>query len=173
HDVNEPVVDGRGLPYDRRVELWERTEAFDLLDALLHAGTESGRVALVVAEAGMGKSSLVADFTRRRGQRARVLWGACDQLVTPRALGPLHDIARTIRGPLAAGLLAGASREEVFAAFLDEVAGPGPVLVVVEDVHWADEATLDWLTQLGRRIAPGPAVVVGTFPAGQPGPANP
>ena len=155
------------------MELWERTEAFDLLDALLHAGTESGRVALVAAEAGMGKSSLVADFTRRRGQRARVLWGACDQLVTPRALGPLHDIARTIRGPLAAGLLTGASREEVFAAFLDEVAGPGPVLVVVEDVHWADEATLDWLTQLGRHIAGLPVLLVVTFRDDEVGPDHP
>ena len=91
----------------------------------------------------MGKSTLVADFARRLGGRARVLWGVCDQLVTPRALGPLHDIGRAVRGPLAARLLAGAPREEVFAAFLDELSGPGPrpVLVVVEDVHWADEAT--------------------------------
>ena len=136
------------------MELWERTDAFDLLDALLHASKESGRVALVAAEAGMGKSTLVADFTRRRSARARVLWGACDQLVTPRALGPLHDIARTIRGPLAAGLLAGAPREEVFAAFLDEVAGPGPVLVVVEDVHWADEAGPRLVARAARQAAP-------------------
>jgi len=80
-------------------------------------------------------------------------------------LGPLHDIGRAVRGPLAARLQEGAPREEVFAAFLDELSGPGPwpVLVVVEDAHWADEATLDWLTQLGRRIAGLPALLVVTF----------
>ena len=123
----------------------------------------------------MGKSTLVAEFARRRGDRTRVLWGACDQLVTPRALGPLHDIGRSVGGPLAAALLAAAPREAVFAAFLDEVSGPGPrpVLVVVEDVHWADEATLDWLTQLGRRITGLPALLVVTFRDDEVGPEHP
>jgi ATP/maltotriose-dependent transcriptional regulator MalT len=53
------------------VELWERSEALGLLETLLRASTESGRVALVAAEAGMGKSTLVADFARGR---RRVLW---------------------------------------------------------------------------------------------------
>ena len=157
------------------MELWERSEALDLLDMLLRASAESGRVALVAAEAGMGKSTLVAQFARRRGARARVLCGPCDHLVTPRALGPLHDIGRVVRGRLAAGLLDGAPREEVFTAFLEELSGPGarPVLVVVEDVHWADEATLDWLTQLGRRIAGLPALLVVTFRDDEVGPEHP
>ena len=157
------------------MELWERSDSLDLLEGLLRASAESGRAALVAAEAGMGKSTLVADFARRLGGRARVLWGACDQLVTPRALGPLHDIGRAVRGPLAARLQEGAPREEVFAAFLDELSGPGPwpVLVVVEDAHWADEATLDWLTQLGRRIAGLPALLVVTFRDDEVGPEHP
>jgi len=90
-------------------------------------------------------------------------------------LGPLHDIGRAVRGPLAARLQEGAPREEVFAAFLDELSGPGPwpVLVVVEDAHWADEATLDWLTQLGRRIAGLPALLVVTFRDDEVGPEHP
>ena len=66
----------------RSVALWERSDSLDLLEGLLRASAGSGRVALVAAEAGMGKSTLVADFARRLGGRARVLWGVCDQLVT-------------------------------------------------------------------------------------------
>ena len=159
-----------GASYHHRVELWERSDALDLLDALLRESAASGRVALVAAEARMGKSTLVAEFARRRSDRTQVLWGACDQLVTPRALGPLHDIGRSVGGPLGAGLLAGAPREAIFAAFLDELSGPGPTLVVVEDMHWADEATLDWLTQLGRRITALPALLVVTFRDDEVGP---
>ena len=74
---------------------------------------------------------------------------------------------------LAAALSDGAPREEVFDAFLDEVAGPGPVLLVVEDAHWADEATLDWLTQLGRRITGLPCLLVVTFRDDEVGPEHP
>jgi DNA-binding CsgD family transcriptional regulator/tetratricopeptide (TPR) repeat protein len=146
------------------MELWERRSALDLLEQLLRDSRGGGLVALVGGEAGIGKSALVGEFARRCGDRARVLWGACDKLVTPRALGPLHDIGRQTGGPLARRLADAATQEELFAAFLDELAepGPGPV-VVVEDAHWADEATLDWLSFLGRRIARIPALLVVTY----------
>jgi len=54
----------------RSVELWERSDSLDLLEGLLRASAESGRAALVAAEAGMGKSTLIADFARRLGGRA-------------------------------------------------------------------------------------------------------
>jgi hypothetical protein len=38
-----------------------------------------------------------------------------------------------------------------------------PTVLVVEDVHWADEATLDWLVHLGRRLAELPVLLVLTF----------
>jgi predicted ATPase len=59
------------------MELWERSAALNLLDDLLRESAESGRVAVVAGEAGIGKSALVAEFARRCGARARVLWGAC------------------------------------------------------------------------------------------------
>jgi DNA-binding CsgD family transcriptional regulator/tetratricopeptide (TPR) repeat protein len=156
------------------MELWERRPALDLLDRLLQDSRSAGRVALVGGEAGIGKSSLIGEFARRCGDRARVLWGACDQLVTPRALGPLHDIGRETGGRLAERLGADATQEELFAAFLDELTegGPAPV-VVVEDAHWADEATLDWLTFLGRRIARLPALLVVTYRDDEVGPGHP
>jgi DNA-binding CsgD family transcriptional regulator/tetratricopeptide (TPR) repeat protein len=156
------------------MELWERRAALDLLEQLLRDSRGGGLVALVGGEAGIGKSALVAEFARRCGDRARVLWGACDQLVTPRALGPLHDIGRQTGGPLAERLADAASQEQLFAAFLDELVEPGPSpVVVVEDAHWADEATLDWLSFLGRRIARIPALLVVTYRDDEVGPDHP
>ncbi|GGM55299.1 AAA family ATPase [Dactylosporangium sucinum] len=158
------------------MELWERSEALALLDELLRRSGGGGRIAVVSGEAGLGKSALVGEFARRCGARARVLWGGCDRLVTPRALGPLQDIGRHTGGVLAARLDAGAPQADVFAAFLDELSGPRqrplPV-VVVEDAHWADEATLDWLTFLGRRIDRIPALLVLTHRDDELGPGHP
>ena len=103
------------------MELWERSEALNLLSDLLRESANGGRIALVAGEAGIGKSALVVEFARRCRTGTRVLWGACDRLVTPRALGPLHDIGHQIGGRLAAQLRAAAPQEEIFTAFLDEL----------------------------------------------------
>jgi len=158
------------------VDLWERDDALGRLDAELRASAGGGRVALVAGEAGIGKSSLVGEFVRRSSGRARVLWGACDHLVTPRALGPLHDIGRSTGGALAKQLESGGNPEDVFAAFLDELADREQRLlpvVVVEDVHWADEATLDWLTFVGRRVSRLPTLLVVTYRDDEVGPEHP
>ena len=158
------------------MDLWERDGALAALDAELRRSVAGGRVALVAGEAGIGKSALVTEFARRVAPHARVLWGACDQLVTPRALGPLHDIGRGAGGVLAQRLAAGDPPEQVYAAFLDELTDREqrhrPV-VVVEDAHWADEATLDWLTFLGRRIAQVPTLLVVTYRDDEVGPEHP
>jgi len=113
------------------MELWERAAPLGVLDDLLRASATGGRIALVAGEAGVGKSALVTEFARRSGGRARFHWGWCDPLVTPRALGPVHDIARRNGGPLAARLAAGAAPEEILAALLDQLDHPvtRPVLV--------------------------------------------
>jgi DNA-binding CsgD family transcriptional regulator/tetratricopeptide (TPR) repeat protein len=139
------------------MELLERDTAVEALEgALAQARAGTGRIVLVAGEAGVGKSALTERVARAAGADARFLWGACDPLLTPRALGPIHDIARQAGGALTEALTADAPREAVFAALLDEldarVGGVGVVLVV-EDLHWADEATLDALVVVGRRIA--------------------
>ncbi|MEJ3746859.1 hypothetical protein WEI85_26680 [Actinomycetes bacterium KLBMP 9797] len=91
------------------------------------------------------------------------LVGACDPLLTPRALGPLYDIGRQAGGRLAALLAAGSPREELFAALLDELDQEPARVVVVEDAHWADEATLDLLVFLGRRIERTRALLLVTY----------
>jgi DNA-binding CsgD family transcriptional regulator/tetratricopeptide (TPR) repeat protein len=133
------------------VELLERDRCLaDLAQWLGAVAEQGGCVALVGGEAGIGKTSLVQEFSKRQ-RAARVLWGACDALFTPRPLAPLHDIARQTKGALLAAVNSGASREEIFTAVLDELER-AEALVIFEDMHWADEATLDLLKYLGRRI---------------------
>jgi DNA-binding CsgD family transcriptional regulator/tetratricopeptide (TPR) repeat protein len=132
-----------------RTPLLEREPYLTDLARWLESGT--GGIVLVSGEAGIGKTSLLQEFCRRQSS-ARVLWGACDALFTPRPLAPLHDIARQTKGALLGALDGGESRDRVFSAALDELESGPASLVVFEDVHWADEATLDLLKFLGRRI---------------------
>ena len=135
------------------MDLLERSAPLSQLDSLLAATGAGGRVALMTGEAGIGKSVLIRRFAERHASGARFLIGTCDPLLIPRALGPLHDLARQAGGRLAGLLAAGSPREQVFGALLDELDGPKPLrVVVVEDAHWADEATLDLLVFVGRRI---------------------
>jgi len=116
-------------------------------------------------EAGIGKTSLVHAFLAAAVGRARVLAGSCEDLLTPRALGPLRDAARSAAGgPLAAALSPGADPDLVFTAVCDELASPpSPAILVVEDAHWADCATLDVLRYLGTRVPDLPAVLLVTY----------
>src|SRR4029077_20432414 len=114
-------------------------------------------------ESGMGKTALVEAFQQQLGQ-ARWLWGSCDGLLTPRPLGPLFDIGPQAGGEVAALCRQGAARDQLFTAFLAELAAPGPLTVmVIEDLHWADEATTDLLSYLGRRLARIPALILATY----------
>ena len=84
---------------------------------------------------------------------ARWSWGTCDGLFTPRPLGPLLDLAAQLGGELEELSRAGAAREDLFRALLRQVSEPGTLnVLVVEDVHWADEATVNLLRFLGRRL---------------------
>ncbi|HVH84862.1 MAG TPA: AAA family ATPase, partial [Steroidobacteraceae bacterium] len=114
------------------------------------ATQHGGCVALLSGEAGIGKTALLREFAKRQEQ-ARVLWGACDALFTPRPLAPLHDVALQTQGALQAAVAAHGSPTALFAATLGEL-GRAKTLLILEDLHWADEATLDLLTFLGRRI---------------------
>jgi DNA-binding CsgD family transcriptional regulator len=144
------------------MDLLERSSLLEELSGVL-AATAGGRVVLLAGEAGIGKSAVVKRFTERQSADARFLAGGCDPLLTPRALGPLHDIARQTGGRLAELLDAGGPREAVFAAFLDALAQPQRQVVVVEDAHWADEATLDLLVFLGRRLERTPVMLIVTY----------
>lgn len=141
-------------------DLVEREDVLQRLRAALATAARQGQLALVAGEAGIGKTSLLRTLAREQaGAGGTVWWGGCDALETPQPLAPLLDIARDARPPWA-GLLDG-PRPALFDGLLAALRGaPAPVLLVVEDVHWADDATLDLLKYLGRRIEPCRALLV-------------
>jgi DNA-binding CsgD family transcriptional regulator/tetratricopeptide (TPR) repeat protein len=146
------------------VHLLEReSQLASLRQYAAEARGRDGRLVLVSGEAGVGKSSLVEEF-RDELEDATWVWGACDGLFTPRPLAPLHDIAREVGGDLHAAVRAGTPRDDVFDAVLRWMRDSRELLaVVVEDVQWADEATLDLLRFLTRRLRDLPVLLVVTF----------
>jgi DNA-binding CsgD family transcriptional regulator len=124
----------------------------------------NGTVVLVCGEAGIGKSSLVRQFANHHVRGERVLWGFCDSLFTPRPLGPFHDIARQMGERILWLFDSDGSRHALFPTFLEELGhGISATLVIIEDAHWADEATLDLIKYLGRRIQGTRILLVVTF----------
>jgi len=149
------------MPY-----LLERQGELQMLGtAVERAAVGRGSAVLVLGEAGIGKTSLIQAFLAATASRARVLAGACEDLLTPRALGALRDAARSAAdGPLAVALSSRGDPDRVPVALYDELASPpSPVVLVIEDVHWADGATLDALRYLGTRVQNLPAVLLLTY----------
>jgi DNA-binding CsgD family transcriptional regulator len=137
--------------------LLERDEPLATLTAAIAAA--GGSMILIGGEAGIGKTSLV----RRAARDAGPVWmGACDPLETPRPLGPLIDMAPEI-------ISGSPSRGDVLAAVLNRLSAvDAPRLVIFEDVHWADQATLDLLRFLGRRVDRVRSAIVVTFRDDEP-----
>lgn len=145
------------------MHLLERQEQLAVLNRCLgEASTGSGKLVLIAGEAGLGKSALVERFVSEHRRDTRALWGACDALSTPRALAPVHEIAaQTSSGRAARD---GDSRDWLFRVLLDELTRPDSARVVVlEDLHWADAATLDFLRFMGRRVQRTSAVFIATY----------
>ncbi|HMK10502.1 MAG TPA: AAA family ATPase, partial [Acidimicrobiales bacterium] len=145
------------------MQLLEReAELSALEECIAAADAGEGRLVVVSGEAGVGKTSLVQELNLRRFP-VRLLWGQCDPLQTPRALGPVLDVARAAGGDLAKLALSD-DRHQLFAEFLAvcSIDGP-PTVVVLEDLHWADAATLDFLAFAGRRMEHTRGVLVVTY----------
>lgn len=153
-------------------------ERDDELRALCRAFDEAahgrGSVAVVAGEPGIGKTALVAELARHLEGRARVLVGVCDDLRTPRPLGPFHDFAAQLSSPLTEVLDRPAPHGTFATHLLEDVrAEDRPTVLVVEDVHWADSATLDTITVLGRRTDTLRVLLVLTLRPGEMGPDHP
>jgi DNA-binding CsgD family transcriptional regulator/tetratricopeptide (TPR) repeat protein len=143
----------------------ERDAELSLLATAVQAAADGhGSVALVMGEAGIGKSSLVEALRSHLAAGGRMLVGYCDDLATPRTLGPFRDLAGSVGTELSRAVTDGSERDRVLAALRSELSWPEhPTVLVIEDVHWADDATLDALRYLIRRIADLPAVLVLTY----------
>lgn len=171
-------------PPQHRLPLLEREAALTALSRALAAARDQGQFAAVSGEAGIGKTSLLEAFAVRERQAATFFWGACEALDTPRPLGPLLDMAADLSpsgvstvdptNDVNALLATGAPRHQVFAAFATSIARRTPPPVVVfEDVHWADEATLDLLRYVSRRIHRSNALIVISWRADEVGADHP
>ena len=155
------------------MKLLERGELLESMRGLLdRACAGPGLLLFVEGEAGIGKTSLLRSFAALHGAKLPFRWGGCDALQTPRPLGPLHDIAAQSPGPLQSALEDDAERLQAFNAFL-EMLTERPMLVILEDLHWADEATLDLLRYIGRRIGRTRSLVIASFRNDEVGPAHP
>lgn len=159
-------------PMTRPSRLLERTQILGALASKWQDAVRgNGSVVLVTGEAGIGKTSVVRAFRESLGA-VRILSGACDDLQTARAFGPLRDAAAASCGPLE-DALAGGAGEEVFDGALTELRTQPPTLLIIEDLHWSDDATLDVLAFLARRIDSVAAMVLVTIRDGGAAPGHP
>ncbi|HTU08220.1 MAG TPA: AAA family ATPase, partial [Trebonia sp.] len=146
------------------MELLERQAALaDLTRLAQQARDGQGGLVLLSGEAGVGKTALLERLQCDLPD-ARWSWGACDGLFTPRPLGPLFDLAGQLGGDLDRLCRAEGDREGLFRALLSQVSDAGTLdVLVIEDVHWADEATVDMIWFLGRRIKSAPALLIASY----------
>lgn len=132
-----------------------------------------GSLVFVSGDAGVGKTTLARKFCEIVAKTADVAWGICEPLSTPRALGPLLDIADALGLELPL-LRNAAERQQAFRVLLEALRRPGlPTVLVVEDVHWADEASFDLLRYLGRRVGETKGLVLATYRDDEAGPKHP
>jgi len=159
-----PILAEPATTPERNGDLLERSRELSLLADLLEdvVATGRGRLILIRGEAGIGKTALVRAFCAA-AEPTRVLHGACDPLFTPRPLGPFLDIAHAVGGALDHVATGDVKPYAFAAAFMRALEGPRTSIVVVEDLHWADEATLDVLRIVARRTDALPALLVATY----------
>jgi predicted ATPase len=136
-----PILLGRNLPI----------EALQL--AARRAAAGRGGVVIVSGEACTGKTALLRAFADDAADSHQVFWGGGEAPLAPRPLGSLTDIASTLDRKVAALIEAGAARSRLFPALLGALQDMGATaILIVEDVHRADRATLDLIIYLGRRM---------------------
>ena len=145
--------------------LLERSAELTLLDeSLRRARQGAGSTVMICGAAGIGKTSLVHTFLAAKQSDSLVtLQGGCDDLLAPRSFGPFRDMAES-SGLLPDEVVAGPNREALLAALTTMLDRPSrPAIVVIEDAHWADDASIDVMRYLARRIVELHALMIITL----------
>jgi DNA-binding CsgD family transcriptional regulator len=136
------------------MELIERAGFLDALHTKFEEiKTADGHCLLISGEAGIGKTSLVRAFCHEIKNDCKILQGTCDALFTPRPLAPLYDIAWQMKSNIMDRIRDRKDRTALFTNLLQELGSQqGPIVLIFEDIHWADEGTLDFIKFLARRV---------------------
>jgi DNA-binding CsgD family transcriptional regulator len=150
------------------MEFLERETQLARLIALHgRAADGDGVCVLIHGEAGIGKTTLVRQFVRTLSISAKPLIAGCEALFTPRPLGPLIDLADQLPPSIAEALHEGRTYNGLFPSFLTFLTEARnerkPTVFVIEDIHWADASTLDFIRYVGRRLAGLPALMILTY----------
>lgn len=137
------------------MELIERQEFLNSLQLQLdNTSNTEGHCVFVSGEAGIGKTALVKTFCKQNQEHCNIYHGACDALFTPRPLAPLYDILLQADIDVWTGSHSIEERSKLFLKFLHELSNrQSKTILIFEDIHWADEATLDFIKFFARRIA--------------------
>ena len=123
-----------------------------------------GHCVFISGEAGIGKTALVKAFCKKQSGECSIYQGACDALFTPRPLAPLYDILWQVNKERWPTSPSNEERSALFADFFQELsAKKEKLLIVFEDIHWADEGTLDFIRFFARRIYQLPCLFILTY----------
>jgi DNA-binding CsgD family transcriptional regulator/tetratricopeptide (TPR) repeat protein len=142
----------------RNERLIEREEQLRALGEVV-AESSAGRVVLLSGEAGFGKTSILQVLINSLDHRYRVMVAACEPVGIPVAFGPLFDLLEEFPEELRNDIRSAARRPAVYAGMLD-ILKNDRIVLVLEDMHWADEATLGLVRYLGKRIEAGSTLIV-------------
>jgi ATP/maltotriose-dependent transcriptional regulator MalT len=147
------------------MQLTERESEIESLSALTSiAAQQRGQLVLVAGEAGIGKSALLETFVSQAPPTTKILWGYCDDLLTPRPFGPIFDLALGLGDRVSKLMQQGVTGAELFPEVLAAIAAlPAGSILIIEDLHWADHATIDLLRYLVRRMVTVRVIVILTF----------
>ncbi len=172
------VPESPGDLQSQRLLVGRERERTILRSCLSDAVAGQGRTALVFGEAGIGKTSLVQDLVNwAHGNPITILEGHCYDLTATPPYGLWIELIQTYRPqsgfPEAPGFatdesaLAGlGSQDALFRetlAFVTDLSQHQPVLLILEDVHWADRASLDLLRFLARQTRQLPILLIVTY----------
>jgi DNA-binding CsgD family transcriptional regulator len=150
------------VPAVRHPSLVEREQQLRALREVFAEPSQAEKVVLLSGEAGFGKTSLLRAALGELDHRHRVLVATCEPIGIPAALSPLFDILDELPDELRHDIESGAGRWPAYTGMLDLIKNDRIVLVI-EDVHWADEATLGLARYLGRRIAATDSCLILSF----------